>query len=132
MLREATRSSIPQTNLTIDFRMRIFLLHVIIHLLLYLLVVPPKCRTRWKRWLHDSPRCRPSIVAKPTTLSQPDKMPKKRGKRSSTANGGTPGGTRARKGKKTQKKRQLSDGFRRGAQLFARCCFDARSVLRKR
>ena len=59
-----------------------------------------------KRCSHSRPT---SIVAECTTLRQPDKMPKKRGKRSSTANGGTPGGTRGRKGKKTQKSVRLTN-----------------------
>ena len=49
-----------------------------------------------------------SIVAECTTLRQPDKMAKKGGKRSSTAKGGKPGGTRDRKGKTTPKSARLS------------------------
>ena len=111
VLREATRSSIPQTNLTIDFWASPLLLPLFIFSFLHL-IISPCCTTTMERGgkvSHHSPRCRPSIVAKPTTLRHPDKMPKKRGKRSSTANGGTPGGTRARKGKKTQKSVRLTN-----------------------
>ena len=121
MLRDATRSSLPQTNLTIDFRMLLsFLLLFIFRLLYYIIIkIKKNCLlyhhhgTRWKKFFAHvarwAPRADHPLLPNAPRCASLTRCRRREARGVPPQTAAQPDGTRGRKGKKTQKSVRLTN-----------------------